>query len=89
MKETVKYLDQTFDTDTILKITELRHERWALYAVLSLQPVRQAGTVFTQKQVLKVEKRIREVNAMLYELCLLYTSPSPRDRQKSRMPSSA
>ena len=25
----------------------------------------------------------------LYESCLLYTSPSPRDRQKSRMPSSA
>ena len=25
----------------------------------------------------------------LYAACLLYTSPSPRDRQKSRMPSSA
>ena len=25
----------------------------------------------------------------LLEICLLYTSPSPRDRQKSRMPSSA
>ena len=25
----------------------------------------------------------------LYKTCLLYTSPSPRDRQKSRMPSSA
>ena len=25
----------------------------------------------------------------LAEICLLYTSPSPRDRQKSRMPSSA
>ena len=25
----------------------------------------------------------------LYDTCLLYTSPSPRDRQKSRMPSSA
>ena len=25
----------------------------------------------------------------LYPICLLYTSPSPRDRQKSRMPSSA
>ena len=24
-----------------------------------------------------------------YTICLLYTSPSPRDRQKSRMPSSA
>ena len=27
--------------------------------------------------------------AGLNALCLLYTSPSPRDRQKSRMPSSA
>ena len=26
---------------------------------------------------------------LAYEGCLLYTSPSPRDRQKSRMPSSA
>ena len=26
---------------------------------------------------------------LLYMVCLLYTSPSPRDRQKSRMPSSA
>ena len=26
---------------------------------------------------------------MIYDTCLLYTSPSPRDRQKSRMPSSA
>ena len=25
----------------------------------------------------------------IHILCLLYTSPSPRDRQKSRMPSSA
>ena len=28
------------------------------------------------------------LSAMYYD-CLLYTSPSPRDRQKSRMPSSA
>ena len=26
---------------------------------------------------------------VLFAACLLYTSPSPRDRQKSRMPSSA
>ena len=25
----------------------------------------------------------------IYETCLLYTSPSPRDRTRSRMPSSA
>ena len=29
------------------------------------------------------------VNDMEPQTCLLYTSPSPRDRQKSRMPSSA
>ena len=31
-----------------------------------------------------LERRLREAH-----LCLLYTSPSPRDRQKTRMPSSA
>ena len=28
-------------------------------------------------------------NLKVFMICLLYTSPSPRDRQKSRMPSSA
>ena len=32
---------------------------------------------------------IASVNAAQVNHCLLYTSPSPRDRQKSRMPSSA
>ena len=30
-----------------------------------------------------------EIDDLLVRICLLYTSPSPRDRQKSRMPSSA
>ena len=30
-----------------------------------------------------------ETTADGYEVCLLYTSPSPRDRTRSRMPSSA
>ena len=29
------------------------------------------------------------INHYLTDTCLLYTSPSPRDRQKPRMPSSA
>ena len=29
------------------------------------------------------------VSDVVSKYCLLYTSPSPRDRQKSRMPSSA
>ena len=31
----------------------------------------------------------QELAEQQFESCLLYTSPSPRDRQKSRMPSSA
>ena len=32
---------------------------------------------------------ITQYQRMVHYACLLYTSPSPRDRQKSRMPSSA
>ena len=35
------------------------------------------------------EVLVDESRADEYSACLLYTSPSPRDRQKSRMPSSA
>ena len=35
----------------------------------------------------KIESKLRDVARL--QGCLLYTSPSPRDRQKSRMPSSA
>ena len=30
-----------------------------------------------------------DIDPLTHPACLLYTSPSPRDRQKSRMPSSA
>ena len=33
--------------------------------------------------------QVQRVAGALIGACLLYTSPSPRDRQKSRMPSSA
>ena len=42
------------------------------------------------KEVIRIEKaeRVPELVRRAYA-CLLYTSPSPRDRQKARMPSSA
>ena len=36
-----------------------------------------------------MEQAIQKAGRAKYGNCLLYTSPSPRDRQKSRMPSSA
>ena len=45
------------------------------------------GVVFLQD---KFEGTLNSVETYLHSYtCLLYTSPSPRDRQKSRMPSSA
>ena len=42
-----------------------------------------------QSMSLFCEKRVIEFRVPNKLGCLLYTSPSPRDRQKSRMPSSA
>ena len=45
------------------------------------------------KELHKSEDDIRKIKDEFADVrpnsCLLYTSPSPRDRQKSRMPSSA
>ena len=41
-----------------------------------------------QRQQVRIEGQDRPVGGQVV-CCLLYTSPSPRDRQKSRMPSSA
>ena len=46
------------------------------------------ATVSTQQKTLK-SKNGGNIEAASKVGCLLYTSPSPRDRQKSRMPSSA
>ena len=40
-------------------------------------------------QTMKVRNFKEILSTLRIPICLLYTSPSPRDRQKSRMPSSA
>ena len=49
-------------------------------------------TFFDSDEARFVSENIYDAGEFLFKLhqgCLLYTSPSPRDRQKSRMPSSA
>ena len=46
-----------------------------------------AGFIITAQAAI-TDTCIGVLNGVFYN-CLLYTSPSPRDRQKSRMPSSA
>ena len=38
---------------------------------------------------LRVGVKTGGCSGLMYQVCLLYTSPSPRDRSLSRMPSSA
>ena len=47
--------------------------------------------LYTEEQKERIWKELdkHQSNLIRVEDCLLYTSPSPRDRQKSRMPSSA
>ena len=42
-----------------------------------------------KNEVKDLDRFLVDVQEELMDACLLYTSPSPRDRQKSRMPSSA
>ena len=44
---------------------------------------------YLPRKFLTTNTVIKEVIQSKFDDCLLYTSPSPRDRQKSRMPSSA
>ena len=45
------------------------------------------ATRMTTEQMLPIIDKMDKVG--YYSVCLLYTSPSPRDRTRSRMPSSA
>ena len=59
----------------------------------SLSPVLAAGDRAALQQrtarAVAVFQALQDWEAKQFNACLLYTSPSPRDRQKSRMPSSA
>ena len=48
-----------------------------------------AVTMWRENLGVEVTVRVLDPQFYLYNLCLLYTSPSPRDRTRSRMPSSA
>ena len=55
----------------------------------NLNEVVEALIAIIKKPSLSEEKLLELIPGPDFPTCLLYTSPSPRDRQKSRMPSSA
>ena len=69
------------------------HTRQAIAAANKAWPAWRALTAKERSQTLKRWHALMIENAdalaEILTLCLLYTSPSPRDRTRSRMPSSA
>jgi len=69
MKEkAVTFKDHVYDEKTAQAITELRHERWALMCIQSTTVARTASKIFSQKAMLRIDKRLDEVNAELFKL---------------------
>ena len=65
--------------------------QWGKHKGMSAVILRRRSTLFVDK-IQGILLQLVYVTASMITrciLCLLYTSPSPRDRQKSRMPSSA
>src|SRR5665213_2171856 len=61
----------------------------SIFDIRNGQPVRRIQTSLEFVSVNRFHIHIACVVEGFWNACLLYTSPSPRDRQKSRMPSSA
>ncbi|WDT36832.1 beta-galactosidase [Streptococcus pneumoniae D39] len=60
--------------------------------ILMMQVENEYGSYGEDKAYLRAIRQLMEecgVTCPLFTSCLLYTSPSPRDRTRSRMPSSA
>ena len=83
-------LDVVVSCDPAVKATPEQVREYLSSGDVNALESQEGATVFTLKALSPSDREAAEVKAGAYtRSCLLYTSPSPRDRQKSRMPSSA
>ena len=76
---------------TVGTVTEIYDYMRLLYARVGIPFSPATGLPIESQSVSQMVDRLMALpeGTRLYLLCLLYTSPSPRDRTRSRMPSSA
>ena len=72
---------------TILALLDA--EQAAQTGLSGLNSVSNSAIYKLWKYIVAAQMFLQETLWDIFKTCLLYTSPSPRDRQKSRMPSSA
>ena len=79
--------DSTF-VSLDLEMTGLDPERDSIIEIGAVK-FNQSGVIDTLQTFVNPNREIPEFIQRLTNICLLYTSPSPRDATLSRMPSSA
>ena len=67
MKEVI-YQDTIYSEETVQKISDLRHERWAILTIMSTHTARRNGFVFSAGEMQRFEKRLMVVKSELFEL---------------------
>ena len=70
------------------RIAQAEHRRRTLPELAELKDLAVQRRTLAEEVVAK-STALSDAKMEQERICLLYTSPSPRDRQKSRMPSSA
>ena len=92
IRETIQvYFDAMFESDSS-KVFEAFHENAKITGYIAEKLTEMSVTDFAAFVASQPSARAAGETPFLEEVsltCLLYTSPSPRDRTRSRMPSSA
>ena len=73
----------------VMIVDDEKHVRESLQQTLTLEDFDIEACESAQEALKIIEANWEGIVITDINICLLYTSPSPRDRQKSRMPSSA
>ena len=87
MRELEEILDALEDDDLDVDVLATKVERASALIQLCRNRIGNAR-IQVEKVVASLDEPTEGVDT-LFDDCLLYTSPSPRDRTRSRMPSSA
>ena len=80
-------IESQTDSQTVQKLTQLSKEKIIKEAYVFTKPLSPHWASEIDQKTINFDKlRLPKVQG---SFCLLYTSPSPRDKRQSRMPSSA
>ena len=82
----VQGVDKDPDADALIRQQAARQPD-ALYLVIQRSLLQEQALEASQARIQALEKQVGQLQDAAR--CLLYTSPSPRDVEESRMPSSA